>query len=58
MISLCGQTPIDLSALLLPEDVELSVQAQRPARVTEIHAIIIHQLCELIDNALFGTYNS
>lgn len=58
VVSVCGQSPIDISALLLPEDVELSVQAQRPARVTEIHAIIIHQLCEFIDNALFGTYDT
>lgn len=58
VISLNGSPPVDISALLLTEDVELAVVANRPARITEIHAMIIHQLCELVDNALFGNYNS
>ena len=40
-----------------PEDVELSVNATRAARVVEMHTMAIHSFCELIDHSLFGTYN-
>lgn len=43
--------------VIRPEDVEVSVNAARQARVVEIHTMAIHCLCELIDHSLFGTYN-
>jgi D-sedoheptulose 7-phosphate isomerase len=46
-----------LGALLRPEDVELRVNARRQARTVELHTMIIHSICELIDHNLFGTYN-
>lgn len=46
-----------LGVLMRPEDVELRVNAMRPARVVEMHTMAIHNFCELIDHSLFGTYN-
>jgi D-sedoheptulose 7-phosphate isomerase len=46
-----------LGAMIRPEDVELSVNATRQARVVEIHTMAIHSFCELIDHSLFGTYH-
>lgn len=43
--------------IIRAEDVEVSVNAARQARVVEIHTMAIHCLCELIDHSLFGTYN-
>ncbi|MFT5481496.1 MAG: D-sedoheptulose 7-phosphate isomerase [Halieaceae bacterium] len=58
VISLSGGSSLDVPSLLLPEDIELVVSAVRAPRITEVHAMVIHQLCELIDHALFGTYES
>ena len=46
-----------LGQLLEPEDVEIKVPATRQARIAELHAMVINNLCELIDYSLFGTYN-
>ena len=45
-----------LGALLGAEDVELRVNATRPARIVEIHTMAIHSFCELIDHSLFGHF--
>jgi D-sedoheptulose 7-phosphate isomerase len=45
----------DLGALIRPEDVQLQVHATRQARIVEIHTMVIHSFCELIDQSLFGT---
>jgi phosphoheptose isomerase len=47
----------DIGTLMRPEDVELRVDATQPSRIVEIHTMVIHSLCELIDHTLFGTYN-
>jgi|WetSurMetagenome_2_1015567.scaffolds.fasta_scaffold107821_2 phosphoheptose isomerase len=47
----------ELSALMRPEDVHLQVPATRQARIVEMHTMIIHSFCELIDHNLFGNYN-
>ncbi|MGI9311877.1 MAG: D-sedoheptulose-7-phosphate isomerase [bacterium] len=36
------------------DDIDLVAPADSTARVQEIHAILIHALCELIDHQLFG----
>jgi D-sedoheptulose 7-phosphate isomerase len=46
----------ELCTLIGDEDVELRVHATRQTRVVEIHAMVIHSFCELIDNSLFGNY--
>ena len=47
----------ELGSLMRPDDVELRVDAAQPARIVEIHTMVIHHFCELIDHNLFGTYN-
>lgn len=47
----------ELGALIRPEDVHLQVHATRQAHVVEIHTMVIHSLCELIDRRLFGSHS-
>ena len=47
----------EIGSLMRPDDVELRVDATQPARIVEIHTMVIHHFCELIDHNLFGTYN-
>ncbi len=55
-IALNGQGGGALSPLLSGRgrDIDIVVAARSTARVQEIHAIIIHAFCELIDHQLFG----
>jgi phosphoheptose isomerase len=56
VILLSGGGCADVASLLLPEDIELRVPSERLPRVIEMQTMIIHSLCELIDQALFGSY--
>lgn len=51
--------PLDgeLGNLIEPEDVELRVTTDHPGRIVELHTMIIHCFCELIDQSLFGAYS-
>lgn len=51
----CGDCQ-DISALLLPEDLELCVPGNHRARIAEAQLLLINCLCELIDHQLFGGY--
>ncbi|MFK8067648.1 MAG: phosphoheptose isomerase [Gammaproteobacteria bacterium] len=42
------------SESLEEEDIELRVPSQRTARIQEVHLIMIHCLCDLVDKKLFG----
>lgn len=55
VIALTGRDGGDMASLLLPEDVEIRVPSQSTARIQEVHLLVIHCLCDLIDNLLFGT---
>jgi D-sedoheptulose 7-phosphate isomerase len=57
-IVLSGGNSADVSSLLLPEDVELHVASARTPRIIEVQVMIIHCLCQLIDESLFGSYQS
>lgn len=46
----------ELGALIRPEDVQLRIHATRPARIVEMHTMVIHSFCELVDHSLFGIY--
>lgn len=37
-----------------PQDMEIAVPLESPARVREIHLFVLHCFCDLIDQALFG----
>lgn len=54
VVALTGKHGGDLASLLLPEDIEIRVPSQTTARIQEVHLLVIHCLCDLIDNQLFG----
>ncbi|MFW2439204.1 MAG: phosphoheptose isomerase [Arenicellales bacterium] len=53
-VVLSGNTGGDLAGILDEDDIFLSVPAKSTARIQEIHIIIIHCLCDLIDTQLLG----
>jgi len=54
VIALTGRDGGALASLLRDSDVEIRVPSQTTARVQEIHLIITHCLCDLVDHQLFG----
>ncbi len=54
VIALTGKDGGDVARILGPEDIELRVPAQSTARIQEVHLLLIHCLCDLIDVQLFG----
>jgi D-sedoheptulose 7-phosphate isomerase len=54
IVALCGAEGGQLRSLLGEHDVEICVPAQVTARIQEVHLLIIHCLCDLIDTQLFG----
>lgn len=54
VIALTGRDGGDVAAHLRAEDNEIRVPAQNTARIQEVHLLIIHCLCDLIDRALLG----
>lgn len=54
VVALTGRDGGDVSRLLTPEDVEICVPSQSTARIQEVHLLVIHCLCDLIDHQLFG----
>lgn len=54
VIALTGRDGGLISDLLIGQDVEIRVPAQNSARIHEVHMLIIHCLCDLIDQQLLG----
>ncbi len=54
IVVLTGQESGNCSRLLLNEDVEIRVPSPSAPRVKELHLLILHCLCDLIDEFLFG----
>lgn len=54
VVALTGKDGGELSRILRPEDVELRVPGTNTARIQEVHILIIHCICELIDDILYG----
>jgi D-sedoheptulose 7-phosphate isomerase len=54
VIAVTGKEGGALAPLLLESDVELRVPAQSTARIQEVHLLITHCLCDLVDQQLFG----
>jgi D-sedoheptulose 7-phosphate isomerase len=54
IIALSGRDGGPLAPLLRESDLELRVPSDITARVQEIHLLITHCLCDLIDVQLFG----
>ncbi len=54
VVALSGRDGGRLAGLLSAGDIELRVPTQSTARVQEVHLVIIHCLCDLIDQQLLG----
>ncbi|MEP1596046.1 MAG: SIS domain-containing protein [Halieaceae bacterium] len=46
-----------LPRLLADGDFALVIDSQRQTLATELHLMVLHALCELVDNNIFGNYN-
>ena len=54
VIALTGRDGGRMANIFQPGDVEIRVPATRTARIQEVHLIVIHCLCDLIDTTLLG----
>lgn len=54
VVALSGRDGGRMAALLGDNDVEIRVPATRTARIQEVHLVVIHSLCDLIDTTLLG----
>lgn len=54
VVALTGRDGGAILGALETTDVEIRVPAERTARIQEVHLLVIHTLCDLIDSALFG----
>ena len=57
VIALTGNDGGKIAPKLHQSDIEIRVPSDRTARIQEVHLVIIHCLCDLIDNKLFGDKN-
>mgnify|MGYP001590923585 CR=1 FL=1 len=55
VVALTGRDGGKIQAILAPEDIEIRVPANRTIRIQETHILILHCLCDLIDELIFGT---
>ncbi len=53
IIALTGKDGGDIAGLLGENDVEIRVPSSRTARIQEVHLVVIHCLCDIIDSTLF-----
>jgi len=54
VILLSGRNGGDATRALGPADIEVRVPADATSRIQEVHILIIHCLCDLVDHILFG----
>jgi D-sedoheptulose 7-phosphate isomerase len=54
VVALTGRDGGRMAGLLKDDDVEIRVPATRTARIQEVHLVVIHCLCDLIDMTLLG----
>jgi len=57
VIALTGKNGGKLAGLLHEKDIEIRVPSASTARIQEVHLLIIHCICDLIDQELFGEEN-
>ena len=55
VIALTGNDGGEMAPALLDADIEIRVPSERTARIQEVHLLIIHCLCDVIDRSLFPT---
>ncbi len=54
VVALTGRDGGRMADIYAADDVEIRVPATRTARIQEVHLVVIHCLCDLIDTALLG----
>jgi len=54
VVALTGKGGGQIAGILAPGDVHLCVPHERTARIQEVHLLMIHCLCDAIDNTLLG----
>ena len=54
IVAMTGRNGGQLAGILKSDDVLLNVESQVTARIQEVHLLILHCLCDAIDNLLFG----
>lgn len=57
IVLLSNSNERELGNLIDVRDVELQVGADNPGRIIELHTMIIHCFCTLIDHSLFGDHS-
>ena len=55
VVALTGNDGGRMADLLGDSDIEIRVPATRTARIQEVHLVVIHCLCDLIDTTLLGS---
>lgn len=55
VVALTGHEGGRMADLLSDDDIEIRVPATRTARIQEVHLVVIHSLCDLIDTTLLGS---
>lgn len=56
VVALTGRNGGVLANHFAPDDIEIRVPSDSTARIQEVHITIIHCLCDLIDQRLFGQF--
>lgn len=54
VIAFTGKDGGEIAGILKPSDIELRVPSDRTAYIQEVHLMLIHCICDLIDHQLFG----
>ncbi|MGI9290962.1 MAG: phosphoheptose isomerase [Gammaproteobacteria bacterium] len=54
IVALTGRDGGEMAGMFEDNDVEIRVPSDRTARIQEVHLLVIHCLCDLIDQRLFG----
>jgi D-sedoheptulose 7-phosphate isomerase len=54
VIALTGRDGGAMGRMLRPNDFHLNVSHQRTMRVQEVHLLVVHCLCEVVDNVIYG----
>ncbi len=54
VIALTGRDGGHMAEVLRDNDIELRVPAERTCRIQEVHLVLIHCLCDLVDHQLLG----
>lgn len=56
VVALTGRNGGVMAEMLSEDDVEVRVPAESTARIQEVHLLVIHCLCDLIDRELLGVH--